>query len=281
MNADSVDALAAAASHEWLDFSPPTDSRPYFFNILKPGALISQGADLDELGIVAGGNLLATYTLLILCGLSVLGVVLVILIPLLKAGAPVLPAGVFPSGLLYFGLIGTGFMMVQIPLIQRFSVYLGHPVYAVSVLLFSMILAAGMGSYLSDRFRVNRSSRWTLWLPAVIATLLFLIFLTSGWVIDHTIDQSLTMRCLVVVLIVSLVAFPMGMCFPLGLRLFREYADSCLPWMWGINGATGVLASVFAVAISMWAGISASLLIAVCCYAALVLPANLLRRALH
>ena len=42
------------------------------------------------------------------------------------------------------------------------------------------------------------------------------------------------------ILIVSLVAFPMGMCFPLGLRLFREYADSCLPWMWGINGATGV-----------------------------------------
>ncbi|MCB1672752.1 MAG: hypothetical protein KDI29_16615, partial [Pseudomonadales bacterium] len=239
LNAPSVAALEQATSHEWLDFTPPTDSRPYFFNILKPGALFSDAVDLEELGIVAGGNLLATYTLLILCGLSVLGVVLVILIPLFKAGVPVLPAGVFPSGLLYFGLIGTGFMMVQIPLIQRYSVYLGHPVYAVSVLLFSMILSAGLGSFVSDRFAVNRSSRWTLWLPALIAGLLFLIYLISGPVIDNTIDQSLLVRCLIVVVIVAIVAFPMGMCFPLGLRLFREYAESCLPWMWGINGATG------------------------------------------
>lgn len=277
----SLSELATAAQHPWLDFTPPTDSRPYFFNILKPGALFSDAVDLAELGIVAGGNLLATYTLLILCGLSLLGVVLVILVPLLKAGVPALPKGVFPSGLLYFALIGTGFMMVQIPLIQRYSVYLGHPVYAVSVLLFSMILSAGLGSFFSDRIAVNRAVRWTSWLPALIAVLLMLLYLVSGPIIDTTIDQSLAMRCLIVVVIVALVAFPMGMCFPLGLRLFREYADSCLPWLWGINGATGVLASVFAVAISMWAGISASLLIAVCCYAALALPANLLRRALH
>jgi hypothetical protein len=277
----SLPELEQATRHEWLDFTPPTDSRPYFFNILKPGALFSDGADLEELGIVAGGNLLATYTLLVLCGLSLFGVVLVILIPLLTMGKPALPVGVFSSGLLYFALIGTGFMMVQIPLIQRYSVYLGHPVYAVSVLLFSMILSAGAGSFVSDRLAVNRASRWTVWLPAVIASLLFIIYLVSGWVIDNSIDQSLLVRCLIVVLIVSIVAFPMGMCFPLGLRLFREYADSCLPWMWGINGATGVLASVLAVAISMWAGISASLLIAVVCYAALALPANFLRRALH
>jgi hypothetical protein len=144
-----------------------------------------------------------------------------------------------------------------------------------------MILSAGAGSFVSDRLAVNRASRWTVWLPAVFASLLFIIYLVSGWVIDNSIDQSLLVRCLIVVLIVSIVAFPMGMCFPLGLRLFREYADSCLPWMWGINGATGVLASVLAVAISMWAGISASLLIAVVCYAALALPANFLRRALH
>ena len=273
--------LAEATRHQFLDFTPPTDSRPYFFNILKPGALLSDAIDLEGLGIVADGNLLATYTLMLLCGFAVTGVLLVIGIPLLLAGKPDTPPGVFPSGLLYFACIGTGFMMVQIPLIQRFSVYLGHPVYAVAVLLFSMILAAGAGSFLSDRIRVDRDSRWTLWLPATIVILLAAIYLVSGWLIETTISQGLLVRCLLVVVTVAVAAVPMGMCFPLGLRLFREYSGRCLPWMWGINGATGVLASVSAVAISMWSGINTSLLVAILCYALLAVPARHLRNTLH
>ena len=272
--------LLAATQHQFLDFSPPTDSRPYFFNILKPIALLNGDSVLQDLGIVAGGNLLATYTLILLCGLASVGVLLVIGVPLLLSGKPALPPGVFSSGLLYFGCIGTGFMMVQIPLIQRFSVYLGHPVYAVSVLLFSMIIAAGIGSYLSDRISISRSSQWTHLLPATIVSLLLVIYFISGPIIDSTISQSLFLRCLIVVFIVGVAAIPMGMCFPLGLRLFREYSGESLPWMWGVNGATGVLASVFAVAISMWSGINTSLLIAVLCYAVLSIPARFLRNAL-
>lgn len=269
--------LLAAAEHEYLDFTPPTDSRPYFFNILKPAALFNAGGELGDLGIVAGGNLLATYTLMLLCGLALAGVLLVIVAPLLIAGKPKMPNRAFYSGLLYFACIGAGFMFVQIPLMQRFSVYLGHPVYAVAVLLFSMILAAGAGSYLSDRIRVDRDSRWTWAVPAAIVALLLLIYLVSGPLIESTISQGLLVRCLIVVALVGLAAVPMGMCFPLGLRLFRNHSSECLPWMWGINGATGVLASVSAVAISMWAGINTSLLLAIACYALLALPTQLLR----
>ena len=276
--------LLAATEHEYLDFTPPTDSRPYFFNILKPAALFQSGGaggELEDLGIVAGGNLLATYTLLLLCGLALAGVLLVIAAPLLIAGKPRIPNRVFLSGLAYFACIGTGFMMVQIPLMQRFSVYLGHPVYAVAVLLFSMILAAGAGSFLSDRIEVRRGSRWTLLIPAVIVSLLALIYAIAGPLITATISQGLLVRCLIVIVLVSLPALPMGMCFPLGLRLFREYSSQSLPWMWGMNGATGVLASVFAVAISMWSGINTSLLVAVACYALLALPARYLQSKLR
>ena len=273
--------LLAATDHEYLDLTPPTDSRPYFFNILKPIALFNIDGELKELGIVAGGNLLATYTLLLLCGLALAGVLLVILVPLLIAGRPKIPNRVFLSGLLYFTCIGTGFMMVQIPLMQRFSVYLGHPVYAVAILLFSMILAAGAGSFLSDRIEVSRSSRWTLMIPAVIVSLLVLIYLIVGPLISTTISQDLFVRCLIVIAMVSLPALPMGMCFPLGLRLFREYSSQSLPWMWGMNGATGVLASAFAVAISMWSGINTSLLIAIGCYAMLAIPAQFLHSRLQ
>ena len=274
----SSSQLEAATQHEFLDFSPPLDSRPYFFNILKPSAMLSTDAELGELGIVAGGNLLATYTLMLLCLLAFIGVTLVIGVPLLLSGKPQLPKGVFGSGLLYFACIGTGFMMVQIPLIQRFSVYLGHPVYAVSVLLFSMIIAAGLGSSLSDRIAVERDRRWTLALPLSIVALISAIYLLSGPIIQATIDQGLLARCVIVVLLVATAALPMGMCFPLGLRLFRQYSDDCLPWMWGVNGATGVLASVLAVAISMWSGINTSLLVAIGCYALLIVPARALSK---
>jgi len=270
--------LEAAAQHEFLDFSPPLDSRPYFFNILKPSALLSTDAELGELGIVAGGNLLATYTLMLLCLLAFIGVTLVIGVPLLLSGKPQLPKGVFGSGLLYFACIGTGFMMVQIPLIQRFSVYLGHPVYAVSVLLFSMIIAAGLGSSLSDRIAVERDRRWTFVLPLTIVAMIIALYLLSGPIIQATIDQGLLVRCLIVILLVAAAALPMGMCFPLGLRLFRQYSDDCLPWLWGVNGATGVLASVLAVAISMWSGINSSLLVAIGCYALLIVPARALSK---
>lgn len=272
--------LLAATQHEYLDFTPPTDSRPYFFNILKPSALFSAGGQLEGLGVVAGGNLLATYTLMLLCGLALAGVLLVIVAPLVIAGRPKIPTKIFLSGLLYFACIGTGFMMVQIPLMQRFSVYLGHPVYAVAVLLFSMILAAGAGSYLSDRIEVGRGSRWTLLVPTGIVSMLALIYLVSGPLIASTIQQGLFVRCMIVVALVGLAALPMGMCFPLGLRLFREYSSQCLPWMWGINGATGVLASVFAVAISMWSGINTSLLVAIGCYALLAVPVSFLQSKL-
>jgi len=270
--------LEAATQHEFLDFSPPLDSRPYFFNILKPSALLSTDAELGELGIVAGGNLLATYTLMLLCLLAFIGVTLVIGVPLLLSGKPQLPKGVFGSGLLYFACIGTGFMMVQIPLIQRFSVYLGHPVYAVSVLLFSMIIAAGLGSSLSDRIAVERDRRWTFVLPLTIVAMIIALYLLSGPIIQATIDQGLLVRCLIVILLVAAAALPMGMCFPLGLRLFRQYSDDCLPWLWGVNGATGVLASVLAVAISMWSGINSSLLVAIGCYSLLIVPARALSK---
>jgi hypothetical protein len=273
----SHDQLERATNDPYLDLSPPTDSRPYFFNVLKPTALLGGAGRLG--GVIASGNILATKTLLILCAMSVLGVAVVIIGPLIKVGRPRLPAGVFPSALLYFALIGTGFMMVQIPLIQRFSVYLGHPVYAVAVLLFSMILAAGVGSSLSDRIRVDGAGLWTVALPLGIAASLTSIHVSSNWIITQTIELSLVARALIVVSVVSCAALPMGMCFPLGLRLFRERADPYLPWMWGINGATGVLASVMAVAISMWSGINTSLSIAIVCYALLALPASFLNRS--
>jgi hypothetical protein len=268
--------LEAAAADVRYDYTPPTDERPYFFNTLKLGSFLFRDSNEPQLGVVAGGNRLATITLAILWMVTFALVAAVVIGPLARSGLPRMSAASFGLALSYFALIGAGFMLVQIPLMQRFSVYLGHPTYSVAVILFSMILATGVGSFLSDWLDVESSPRWLRVIPAVIAVDLLFWTLAIQPIIDNTIQLGLAQRILVVVTAVSLAALPLGLCFPIGLRVVRRISDDATPWMWGVNGAAGVLASVSAVAVSMWSGISTSLYLATGAYALLVVPALVL-----
>ncbi|MDX1383126.1 MAG: hypothetical protein R3190_05735 [Thermoanaerobaculia bacterium] len=265
----SAEELARAVADEPYDYTPPTDERPYFFNMLRPRTVLA--GDLDATtGVVIEGNLEATYTLLLLCGVSVLLVGAVIGLPLVGSGLPAMRPSVFALAIAYFAAIGAGYMLVQIPLMQRFNVYLGHPTYSVAVILFSMILATGAGSVLSDRLAVEESSRSALWVPVGIVATLAAGTASIQPVIESTIHLGLAARCAVTVAIVGAMTLPLGLCFPLGLRLVRRTTNQGTPWFWGVNGAAGVLASVAAVAISMWVGIGTSLLLATLLYALLV-----------
>ncbi len=274
----SLGDLDASVAHATYDYSPPTDQRPYFFNILKPSSLLRGELELSNVGVIAQGNVLATATLALLWLLSALLVIVAIAGPLVRAGMPTMERVAFAHGLAYFALIGTGFMLVQVPLIQRFSVYLGHPVYAVAVILFAMILASGVGSLLSDAIRVEAQRRWLVCIPLGIAGLLVLVTSIIQPLIDTTIHLGIVGRCAVAVALVASVALPLGTCFPIGLRLVRRLSTDAMPWMWGINGACGVLASVSAVGISMVLGIDAGLLAAAVAYALLAVPALALWR---
>src|SRR5215218_6168323 len=144
-------ALERAVQSSHLDLSPPTDARPFFFNQLRLARLFDE--DIFTLASrpgVYGGNLHATLTLAILILVSAILVAVTIVAPLRStmaaAGAPLAIGGTA-----YFGLIGMGFMMAEIALLQRMSVFLGHPVYALSIVLFSLILSTGLGSLASER----------------------------------------------------------------------------------------------------------------------------------
>jgi SAM-dependent methyltransferase len=269
--------LSAAAAHPRFDYSPPTDERPFFFNLLKPAHALDSLEPEGSKGVV-GGNLLATGTLLLLFGISFVLVVLVILAPLARAGLPSMPATSFALSVAYFAAIGMGYMLVQIPTMQRFSIYLGHPTYAVVVILFAMILATGLGSLLSERLAIEEEPRWLVRVPLAVALALGLFLLALQPVIDHTIRLPLAARCAVVVAMVGPVALLLGLCFPLGMRLVRRLSEEALPWMWGVNGASGVFAAVGAVAVSMWWGIHRNLLLALGAYATLALIAPALWR---
>jgi hypothetical protein len=273
--ATSIHQLNAAVADPLFDFSAPTDRRPFFFNMLKPRAFFqSQAAGAG----VVSGNLRATRTLIALAFVAGVLVLAIIGWPLLSTGRPPMPASVFAAALAYFALIGLGFMFVQIPFLQRFSVYLGHPTYTFSIILFLMILAAGLGSLASERIDVRRSRRLAF-LPLGIALLVIVEMLLLQPSMDLTLGWALAGRTLVVAGFVVPLAFALGCCFPIGLRLTGEHSDRVTAWMWGVNGASGVMASIVAVMVSMWLGIHANLLIAAALYATLALPLRRLAAA--
>jgi len=275
----SPQELKNAIAHPVFDFSPPTDERPFFFNTMKPAGIF-KAYDGPRNGVL-WGNLRATFTLVLLFLIAVVLALAIIVWPLVRSGLPTMDAGSFGMSVAYFGLIGFGYMLIQIPLLQRFSVYLGHPTYTSAVILFSMIFFTGIGSLVSDRFPIDRN-RWLLKLPILIAALSFALTLLIQPLMNATIHLGLPARSLTVVACVASIAVLLGFCFPIGMSLVGRLSGDATAWMWGgVNGACGVVASIVAVAISMWLGIDVNLMIAGLLYLVLVIPAHgLARRAL-
>jgi hypothetical protein len=258
-----------------FDFTPATDDRPFFFNQLpltKPvqafylaKAMITSDA---YLGGIWQGNLVATATLIILF-LTSLGLVVVsILIPLRHAVRDV-GGRLALGGTLYFLLIGIGFMMIEIGLLQRMSVFLGHPVYSLSVLLFTLILATGIGSLVSDVLPLENRPRfliWALFTGTYVAALPH--WLSSVFVAFDS--ASLFSRVILCVVTIAPAGLLLGFGFPTGMRLVSAIDRRPTPWFWGVNGAAGTLASTVAVASSIAFGIGTTLTIGAACYVLLI-----------
>ncbi len=204
--------------------------------MLKPRGFFHREGSAS--GGVVSGNLRATRTLLALAVIAGVLVLAIVGWPLLAAGRPAIPTPLFVSALLYFAIIGFAFMLIQIAFLQRFSVYLGHPTYTFSIILFLMILSAGFGSFASEADRLSghdgcSGCRWVSPGAVLIATLLLqpIVEVTVGW--------HLPGRTLVVAGSVAPLAFALGYCFPVGLRLVGRHSDRLTAWMWGVNGACG------------------------------------------
>jgi hypothetical protein len=291
--ARDIAGLNAVARTSLLDLTVPTDRRPFFFNQLRfrdiPGLVMSRPREDAGLGLLASkrerttgagsgvlaGNLTASVTLVLILWLALIAVLATIVLPL-RATARAAPRRLIVAGTAYFSLIGMGFMFAEISLLQFFGVFLGHPTYAMGVCLFSLILSSGLGSLASGRLTLDRGSRFAVWSLAVGGYLLL-----AQWRLTHvfaaTTAMSLAARVLVCLAVVMPVGFLMGFAFPSGMRLVGRIDDEPKPWFWGINGATGVLASVLAVMIGISSGINVTMALAGVCYLALIPAARILR----
>jgi spermidine synthase len=261
-----------------LDLTPAYDDRPFFFNQLPLGSLFRMFKLVSlpaETG-VARGNLAATSTLAMLFVISLLLVLGTILVPLSSAIKDV-GRRLAIGGTVYFMLIGIGFMTIEIALLQRMSVFLGHPVYSLSIVLFSIILSTGLGSIVSDKFPLNTKRKLTSWAALTGGYFLVLPIFLPGITLAFD-GASLPIRALLAVLIITPGGMLMGWGFPTGMRLVTRVDGKPTPWFWGVNGASGVLASSLAVGISIALGIGATMIVGAVCYLALI-PAALAMHA--
>jgi len=241
-----------------VDISPPTDDKPFFFYMLR----IKDFFRRDLIAIGGGQQGKAIFILGSLLLIVFALVMLFIFGPLL----------IFEKNslnnfcgnkkyLFYFACLGIGFMLVEIPLIQKFILFLGHPIYSLSVVLFSLLIFTGFGSFLTNRFRKETiKSNLVVVLLGIVILLIFYIFFLSE-IFRSLIGLEIPYRILISVCFILPLGLLMGMPFPMGIKLLRQKSDTIIPWVWGVNGATSVFSSVLAIVIAITYGFSFSLII--------------------
>jgi hypothetical protein len=270
---DSPDraALNRVLEGTYLDLSVPTDNRPFFFNQLRfrdiPSAALRMIRGNLRVGVMSG-NLIASGVLMLILFISIIAVIVTVLLPL-RGAARESPMPLVVVGSLYFALIGMGFMLAEIALLQRFSVYLGHPIYSLSVCLFSLILASGLGSLTSDRLKLDARFKLLLWGSIVVVYLAGMVWALPA-LLESTTGQERLVRIGISLAVIMPLGFFLGFAFPTGLGLVEVVDRQPTPWFWGINGATSVLASVLAVMFSMALGINVTMLLSAACYLLLI-----------
>jgi hypothetical protein len=254
---ESNDPWSFARSYAY-NVAPVTDGAPFFFFTLKTGQILRNitasarhGMDWRiNLGVVVLGMLLL---------ISIVAVLLFLVLPLLlhkEVGDRQMKIG----ALLYFVAIGLGYILVEISLIQRFVLFLGHPTYALTVVVFLLLLSSGAGSFAARRPRVG------LTIVAIIGLVLLDVLLLP-WLLSAGVGLAFAVKLMISATILVPLGFLMGMPFPTGLKLLARTGNGTVEWAWAMNAAASVLGSVAAMVIAIHFGLTATLSCAAFAYA--------------
>jgi hypothetical protein len=195
-----------------------------------------------------------------------------------------------PLPLLYFVAVGLGYILVEIAFIQRFVLFLGHPTYALTVVIFLLMLSSGAGSLFSRRWLPRTEMAWMPLVLVIVALIAEVFLLPRG--LAAWVGLAFGFRLVVSGLLLIPLGFVMGMPFPTGLRALgarsgldvpsgATSADNAVEWAWAMNAAASVLGSVLAMVIAIQFGLTVTLACGIAAYllALLLLPALRPQRA--
>jgi predicted membrane-bound spermidine synthase len=254
---------AADPAEVWNAFEtnvhPTHDNNPFFFNSLRPSNL---GRALTGVGEWQKTNL-GTFVLFVLFGITTVLVLLFILVPLVLVRKRI-TANNRPGRLaflFYFACLGAGFIIVEVAMIQKFILFLGHPVYSLAVILFSLLTFSALGSYLSGRFAQANLKSMLVKLILALVGLVVVYILVLPPIFYGLVWLPHPARILIAVVLMAPLALIMGMPMPIGIRMLAKHSPEIIPWAWGVNGATSVMGSVAALVIAILTGFNQALIV--------------------
>ncbi|MDD5342453.1 MAG: hypothetical protein PHI73_03920 [Patescibacteria group bacterium] len=253
-----------------VDISPTTDNRPYFFYMMRFRDFFRAAVNDTPFSEIYSSPRNLMKALIVI----VVFLLVIILLPagLMRSRRTAFQASAWTVG--YFVILGIAFMTVEIYLMQKFVLFLGHPVYALGAVLFMLLISSGFGSaltqHVSERSQIRRL-RWCL-LGIVLILGLYAAALPS--LFASLIAASQIWRLAFTLAVIAPVGLLMGTAFPLGLKLFTKNQPGLVPWLWGINVAASVLGSVVAFLVSIHAGFGQTLLLGTGCYLLALLMAR-------
>lgn len=253
-----------------FDVRPSTDDRPFFGQTFKMTRMKETYESVGKKwGILIEGGYLLPWILI----QSVLASIVLIIFPLIwwnrhlacatekvkGMGIPLL------SIITYFSAIGIGYMFLEISIMQRMIPVLGEPVYAISAVLFTLLISTGIGSYLSGLFKITErySPHTILIIPAL--TILYLLMFSLG--AGKIAVMGMEMRFLLTFFFLFPLGVVMGIPFPAGISALGRILPDIIPWAWCVNGLFSVISSVLAMLVALTWGFSAVHILAALCYA--------------
>ena len=238
---------------------PPTDNEGFFFHMLK----LKDFWRVFKFKNIEGGQLHNYYSVFILITILIIASILSLLfifLPLLFRKAKFLvPKKEALRYVLYFALLGLGFMLIEISLIQRFSIFLGHPTYSIIIALFSILLFSGIGSLLTSKLNMKISKIiFALILTGIVFLVISFPFLK--------IQGSLISKSFLSILFLAPLGLFMGMPFPSGINLLDKKDRQLIPWAFGINCITSTIGSVLTLILYINSGFRITFLAALAFY---------------
>jgi spermidine synthase len=258
-----AEARAAGKEREFLkgyrfNISPVHDDSPFFFHYRKIGDLANVLRAGSYQDFVRGSW--SEFTMVGLLVLTTLALLLFVAVPLMRRGPVVIPG--FRLWLLFFCCLGVSFIFVEISLMQRFALFLGHPARSLALVLAALLFFAGVGSHLKERLGIS--------LRLALGLLIIVIIVTAvayPVIIERLLGQPLLAREIVTVLLVAPLGILLGMPFPTGIHAVAQASRDAVPWMWGVNGGATVLGSIVSIVLAIQLNFTAVLFTAAFGYA--------------
>ena len=238
---------------------PATDNRPFFNNTFKLERLKETYESLGQKWLPF---LQGEFLILLLVLQSFLISLVLILFPVLRRRAQKrMIKGNRHRVFFYFFFLGAGFMCVEITLIQRYILYIGHPLFSTAFILCGLLLASGTGSLASHRITGNSPGHRVRLLLFLCAGLVILFSLLSPLILQMTMAWRTGMRLVLSSFMIFPLGFLMGIPFPTGIRILKDREGELIPWAWASNALASVIFSAGALAVAFYGGYSAVFLL--------------------